>query len=94
MELLWRHLPETSELTLVGGRDYFDPGALGTEALLAGFPIVAGRRGRRNRRVVADESGKERVALVGHIPAGLPGLRLPGLELIENLLPAADGHCA
>ena len=31
------------------------------------------------------------VAVVGHVPAGLPGLELPDLGLLEALLPAAAG---
>ena len=37
------------------------------------------------------ELGKIGVATVGHMPAGLPGFRLPGPILIEQLWPAAIG---
>jgi SulP family sulfate permease len=87
---LWRHLPETSMPTLAVGAltlilifalEHFWPPS---PAPL--FAVVGGVGA--SWLMSLQKSG---VAVVGNMPPGLPGFRLPGLALIEELWPAAIG---
>jgi high affinity sulfate transporter 1 len=87
---LWRHLPETSGVTLalsastlllIFALEHFAPHS---PAPL--FAVVAGIAA-----CWSFDLQRSGVAVVGHTPAGLPGFQLPGLALIHELWPAAIG---
>jgi sulfate permease, SulP family len=87
---LLRQLPETSLPTLAIG--------IGTLAIVVGLehlaprapsPLVAVAGGIAASYFLGLQAGG--VAVVGHIPSGLPPLLLPQLSLVEALWPAAVG---
>jgi len=90
IESLWRHLPETSAPTLALGALtlvlLFALRLLWPRAPAALFAVAGGI-------AVSSVMGLEKsgVAIVGHMPSGLPGFKLPGFSLIEELWPAAIG---
>jgi sulfate permease, SulP family len=87
---LWRHLPEISMAT-------FAVGAITLIVVLAlekfwpksPAPLVGVAGGIAASWLMGLE--KSGVAIVGNMPAGLPGFHLPGPLLIEQLWPAAIG---
>jgi SulP family sulfate permease len=87
---LWQRLPESSSTTLAVGAASLIL-ILGMKRFAPHLPAplfaVAGG-------IFASWwSALERngVAVVGHMPAGLPGFQLPGLDLVQELWPAAIG---
>ena len=87
---LVRHLPETSMATFaVGGGTLFLVFALEKLWPKAPAPLVAVAGGIFASWFLGLE--KIGVGVVGNMPAGLPGFRLPGPLLIEQLWPAAIG---
>ncbi len=90
IQSLWRHLPETSPATLAVGAitlilvfamEHYWPHSPAPLFAVAGGIAVSWLAG-------LDKAG---VAIIGHMPPGLPGFRLPGLALMEQLWPAAIG---
>ena len=87
---LVRHLPETSPATLAVGAATviaifllarFLPKVPGPLVAVAGGIMASGLLGL----------AKSGVAIVGHMPPGLPGFRMPELRMLEELWPAAVG---
>jgi MFS superfamily sulfate permease-like transporter len=87
---LVRHLPQTSAITLaVGGTAIVLIFALQRVWPHGPAPLVAVAAGIGASWYL--ELGSRGVAVVGHMPAGLPGFQLPGVTLMEGMWPAAIG---
>jgi SulP family sulfate permease len=86
---LWQHLPEASSATLILGCVTL-AGVFALERFFPQLPAplfaVAGGVGASWLMDL-----KSKVATVGNMPSGLPPFSLPGLELVEQLWPAAIG---
>ncbi|HTS66550.1 MAG TPA: SulP family inorganic anion transporter [Candidatus Acidoferrales bacterium] len=87
---LVRHMPETSLATLAAGA-----GTLILIFLLARFlpklpgPLIAVAGGIAASAML--DLARRGVEVVGHMPPGLPGFRVPELAMLEELWPAAIG---
>jgi high affinity sulfate transporter 1 len=87
---LWLHLPETSAptllfagitLALIFAMEHFWPKAPAALVAVVGGIVASGTLGLQQMGL----------AVVGHVPAGLPGLHVPGPVEIGALWPAAIG---